>query len=194
MGKNLIQKIFKDLNYLNIREYQGFCDKHGIPYIIHVKTSQGLKKTGDKDRKKIVLARIRHFISTGKIQGPTVFSKKVVCFEKLKRFSPSTRLHYGQYDKKNPKFIAFMKKLTDGKFKNGMIARVVLREFWTDGVAPTLKQYAHAWEKADVVNTKRHPEAAYLTDVAEGVADSEWKKLRIEKAKKVLKVLANYLP
>ena len=189
------QELFlKNLNYLNIKEYQGFCDRHRIPYSIFVRTEKGLKKTNDKDRKKVILQRIRHFLSHGEILECTIFPDRIVCKTKLKVFSPTTILHYGQYDKKNPKFIKALQSLTDGEFRSGMIARIVVRDFWTRGIAPTFKQYASAWTRANRANTKRHPEAAYLSDLAEGTADAGWKKLRIEKSKEALAVLDKIRP
>jgi len=180
---------FKDMNYLNVKEYQSFCDKHGIPYHIHIDMNGRLKKTSDKDRKNIVLARMRKFIATGKIKGPTVFAKHVVRFEKLKNISPATKLHFGQYDKKNARFIEVMKSLTVGKFRDGAIARIVIRDFWTDGKAPSLREYAKAWLVSEVGYLENHPEAAYLTDRRAHGPDADWKALRIKKAQSVLAVL-----
>ncbi|HYM34857.1 MAG TPA: hypothetical protein VET48_05630 [Steroidobacteraceae bacterium] len=185
-----LDQLFKQMNYLNIAEYQGFCDKHEIPYHIYAEVSGRLEKTSAKDRKKIVLARIRNFLKTGKVQGPTVFAKNVVNFEKLKDISPTTRLHFGQYDKKNAEFFRVMRGLTDGKFKNGAIARIVMNDFWTRGKAPTLNEFAKAWLDSDAGYLENHPEAAYLTDRRANGPDSDWKNLRIKKAKTVLAVLS----
>jgi len=187
MAKN--DELFKEMNYLNIKEYQGFCDQHEIPYHIHIETNGGLKKTSETDRKNIVLARMRKFVATGNIEGPTVFAKHVVSFEKLKNVSPATKLHFGQYDKKNAQFIKVMRSLTDGKFRDGAIARIVIRDFWTDGKAPTLRKYAKAWIVSEVGYLEHHPEAAYLTDRRANGPDADWKALRIKKAKAVLAVL-----
>ena len=187
MAKN--EELFKEMNYLNIKEYQGFCDKHKIPYHIHIEMNGRLKNTGDKDRKNIVLARMRKFVATGRIEGPTVFAKHVVSFEKLKNVSPTTKLHFGQYDKTNAQFIEVMRSLTDGKFRDGAIARIVIRDFWTDGKAPTLREYAKAWLVSEVGYLENHPEAAYLTDRRANGPDADWKALRIKKAKSVLAVL-----
>jgi hypothetical protein len=189
MSKQKNEELFQAMNYLNIKEYQGFCDKHKIPYQIHVEQDGKLKKTGDKDRKDIVLSRIKKFVTTGKIAKPTVFAKQVVEFERLTDFSPSMKLHYGQYDKKNPKLISFLKDLTDGEFRNGAKARIVLRDFWTKGRAPTLKQFANAWKKSTDGYLENHPEAAYLTDRRANGPDLNWKAFRIKKAKSVLAVL-----
>jgi hypothetical protein len=192
VSKEALDLLFKQMNYLNIEEYQGFCDRHEIPYHIHAEFSGKLKKTSAKDRKKIVLARIRNFLTTGKIDGPTVFTKDVVDFRKLEKISPSTRLHFGQYDKKNAAFFRVMRSLTGGKFKNGAIARIVMNDFWTRGKAPTLKELAKAWLKSDSGNLENHPEAAYLTDRRAHGADSDWKKKRVRKAKAVLKALDSF--
>lgn len=187
-------ELFKNLNYLNIKEYQGFCDKHRIPYTIHVQTAKGLKKTGEKDRKKQVLWRIRRYLNTGKVPDCTVFSENVVGRTKLKTFTPSTKLHFGQYEKYNQRFLKAMQSLTGGAFRDGFLARVVIREFWTNGQAPMLKAYAKAWLASTEGDLKKHPEAAYLTDLAAGVADSDWKKLRLQKANAALKILDGLEP
>jgi hypothetical protein len=50
------KELLSSLNYLNMREFHDFCDRHGIPYSIVVETSTGRrKKTGDTDRKDIIL-------------------------------------------------------------------------------------------------------------------------------------------
>src|SRR6266581_7858565 len=183
------EELFKEMNYLNIKEYQGFCNTHKIPYHIHIEIDGRLKKTSEKDRKNIVLARMRKFVTSGKIEGPTVFAENVVNFEKLKNISPTTKLHFGQYDKKNTQFIKVMKSLTGEKFKDGAIARILIRDFWTDGKAPTLREYAKAWLVSEVGYLENHPEAAYLTDRRANGPDSDWKALRIKKAKSVLAAL-----
>lgn len=189
LSKKQIDDLFADLNYLNIKEYQTFCKKHGIPFYIYVQSKSELVRTKNTDRKKFVLAKIRNYLKTGSPQKPTIFKSKVVNEIPIKEFKPATKLHYGQYEKKNPRFIKALKDLTNGQFKNGMIARLVAREFWLDGIAPTLKQFANAWLKANADNTKRHPEAAYLSDLAIGKADKNWKNLRNQKAKTVLAIL-----
>jgi len=181
--------LFKEMNYLNLKECQGFCDDHGIPYRIHIEMNGRLKTTSEKDRKKIVLARMRTFIATGKIEGPTVFASHVVSSEKLRNVSPTTKLHFGQYDKNNARFMKVMRSLTDGKFRDGAIARIVIRDCWTDGKAPTLREYAKAWSVSEAGCLDNHPEAAYLTDRRANGPDADWKALRIKKAKSVLAVL-----
>ena len=99
------------------------------------------------------------------------------------------RLRYGQYDKKNAHFIRTMKDFTGGAFRSGMIARIVLRDFWIAGKAPTLRQFADEWIRATEAHTSPRPEGAYLADLARGTAGDDWKEVRIRRAKRALEAL-----
>ena len=68
----LSKKMSDDLNYLNMQEIKKICSKYKIPYKIYFEKEKKLKQSSEKDRKGIVLARIRHFLSTGKIKDPTI--------------------------------------------------------------------------------------------------------------------------
>lgn len=185
------KEFFKNLNYLNISEYQGFCLKHKIPFHIYYLKDDVLKKSNEKDRKKIVLARIKKFLETGKISKPTIFKSNVVNFSKVQRWTASSHIHFGQYDKTSASFMAELKKLTQNKFKDGMIARVVIRDLWSHGKAPTLKEFAKTWMAATKANPKKHAEFAYLSDLTDGKANADWKAVRIKKANAALKILNN---
>ena len=110
------------------------------------------------------------------------------------RLKSTDRLYYGWYDKTNKDMINLLQRLTDGVFENGAIARILAREFWTNGIAPTFAEYAKAWHSANKkglgVSEGKHPEAAWLTDRARNRAGSGWKEERARKAKGILKVLA----
>jgi hypothetical protein len=98
-------------------------------------------------------------------------------------------LFYGQYDKPNPIMIALLRRLTNGQFENGAIARVLAREFWTRGEAPTFREYASAWIDASDKHLEPNPEWAFLSDRTSKGAVPNWKNLRNVKAAEVLKVL-----
>ena len=83
-----------------------------------------------------------------------------------------------------------LRRLTSGEFKDGAIARILAREFWTNGKAPTFAEFAKAWLKARKKGLGLHPEAAWLTDRARNEAGKYWKAKRERKAKKVLKILS----
>ncbi len=86
------------------------------------------------------------------------------------RLTGRTRLLYNQYEKHNPRFLAAMVRLTGGAFRTGMIARLVLRDFWTAGTAPTMRQFALEWRRASAAHTRPRPEGAYLVDIWKGEA------------------------
>jgi hypothetical protein len=181
-----------DLNYLNMAEIKRFCVRHSIPYRIAIEGDDGVRrKTNEDDRKGVVLERVRHFLKTGEISEETYFRATVVRLgapRKLPR--PGDRLFYGQYDKTNRAMVALLKRLTNGKFGNGAIARIVAREFWSRGEAPTFEKYATAWMRAVKEHKRPNAEWAFLSDRARGVAGPDWKRMRAKKAAKVMKTLS----
>jgi hypothetical protein len=99
------------------------------------------------------------------------------------------RLFYGQYDERNRAVIALLQELTDGHFRNGAVARILMRDFWSNGRAPTFREFAGAWLQASKEHTEPNPEWAFLSDRAHKRAPADWKKLRAQKAAKVIKTL-----
>lgn len=185
------RELLDDLNYLNTSEIKRFCNKHAIPYGIAVVTTDGRRKrTRDDDRKGVILDRIRHFLTDGSVLPETCFPAAVVRFNAFPdNVSAADRLFYGQYDKTNHAMMTILKDLTGGKFKDGAIARIVAREFWSRGEAPALEKYASAWLRAAREHIRPNPEWAFLSDRANKTAGADWKKLRNRKAKKVLGIL-----
>lgn len=180
------------VQYLNLDEMRAHCHAHGLPLVIHVAREDGsLRSTGDRDRKDVVLRRILDHALEGRRAGPTVYAAAVVCADPLPpTLTGRTRIHYNQYEKKNPRFVAKMVELTGGDFRTGMIARLVLRDFWTAGVAPTMRQFATAWSKATAEHQRPRPEGAYLVDRWKGEAGADWKEVRRAKAREALDLLA----
>jgi hypothetical protein len=185
------KELLEDLNYLNTMEIKVFCDRHSIPYKIAIGTSDGGRRTTkDVDRKGVMLKRIRHFLQTGVVLKQTCFPAAIVCFDPLpENLSCNDRLFYGQYNKANSNLIALLKDLTNGQFENGAVARILAREFWSKGEAPTWREYASAWIEASKDRTGPNPEWAFLSDRANKVAGPEWKQMRARKASKVMKLL-----
>jgi hypothetical protein len=181
----------EDLNYLNMGEIKLFCKKHFIPYSIWIEAIDGgRRKTRDDDRKGVILNRIRHYLETGEVLAATCFPPNVVCFDECpKNLTPTEKLFYGQYDKKSNVMVGLLEKLTGGQFKNGAIARMIAREFWTKGIAPTFEEYALAWLEAKRNYKRPNPEWAFLSDRAQRKDTSRWKHLRTMKAKYVLSFL-----
>jgi hypothetical protein len=185
------QELLRDLNYLNTTEIKTYCKRLSIPYRIVVETGDGAhRKTNEDDRKGVILGRIRHFLKTGEVSDETCFCQSVVCFDPLpEKLTQDDKLFYGQYDKANRAMIALLKDLTAGKFRNGAIARILARDFWTRGKAPTFREYASAWLRASAEHTQPNPEWAFLSDRHHKKAEGDWKKLRARKASKVIRTL-----
>ena len=185
------RKLLDDLNYLNTSEIKRFCKKHSIPYAISFETLDGRRRrTAEDDRKGVMLGRVRHFLTTGAVPPETCFPAAVVCFNPSRQLlAADDQLHYGQYDKGNRTLMSILRDLTDGKFRNGAIARILAREFWSRGEAPTLEAFAAAWVRASREHTRPNPEWAFLSDLANQTAAKNWRKLRKQKAKKVLEIL-----
>ena len=185
------QELLDDLNYLNTAEIKAFCKKHSIPYAISYMTADGRRRwTKEDDRKGVLLDRVRHFLLTGAVLPETCFPAAVVSFdEPPEHLAAGDRLLYGQYNRTNRPMMAVLKELTDGKFRDGALARILMRDYWSRGEAPTLVVFAAAWRQATTEHARPNPEWAFLSDLANKTAGSDWKSLRNKKARKVLRIL-----
>jgi hypothetical protein len=196
LSKAQQKALLSDLNYLNTAEIKAFCKRHAVPFAIAVETRDGAtRSTGEADRKGVILQRIRQYLTTGTIRPPTWFRANVVCFDPAPaKLKETDRLFYGQYDKASAAMISLLKRLTGGQFENGAIARILARDFWSKGIAPTYREFAAAWLEARRKHTRPNPEWAFLSDRSRGKGLTGWKKLRTAKAKQVLKVLKDIAP
>ena len=191
------KRLLEELNYMNLQEIRGFCSARGIPYKIVAKCPDGrLRVTQDIDRKPIVLARIRHYLTTGEPGRATSIPAEIVRKEHPSaRLGPRDRLYYRWYSKKHESVIRLLGALTGGRFRDGAVARVLAMEFWTRGEAPTFEEFARSWTRA---KRDEHrlltPEYAYLTDLKHQRAGGDWKALRNAKAKSALKTLGRIAP
>jgi hypothetical protein len=190
-------RLLEELNYMNLEEIRGFCLERGIPYRVMAEYPDGkVKATKDTDRKPIVLARIRRYLTRGDVGRATLIPAKVVrAQDPPSRLAHGDRLYYRWYAKEHEGVIRLLSDLTDGRFKDGAVARVLAMEFWTRGEAPTVDEFARSWTKA---KTEEHrlltPEYAYLTDLKHQRADGDWKSLRAAKARSALKTLERIAP
>jgi hypothetical protein len=190
-------RLLEEMNYMNLEEIRGFCSEHAIPYRVMAEYPDGkVKATKDADRKPIVLARIRRYLTTGDAGQATCIPAAIVHEEAPpSRPAPRDRLYYRWYAKEHAGVIRLLRDLTDGRFKDGAVARVVAMGFWTRGEAPTLEEFARSWTKT---KSEEHrlltPEYAYLTDLKHQRADGDWKALRKAKARSALKTLAKIAP
>jgi hypothetical protein len=189
-------RLLEELNYMNLEEIRGFCSAHGIPYKILAESPDGgVRATKDTDRKPIVLARIRHYLKTGKVGPPTVIPAKIVRSDPPpSKAGPRDRLYYRWYAKEHTGIIAALGDLTAGRFRDGAVARVLAMDFWTRGEAPTLVDFARAWTDANSDRSRLlTAEYAYLTDLQRKRAGSEWKSLRKAKARSATQTLSRIM-
>jgi len=190
-------RLLEELNYMNLEEIRGFCSEHGIPYRIVAEHPNGkVKATKDSDRKPIVLARVRRYLTTGRVGQPTRITAEIVRKENPPaRLGPRDRLYYRWYAKEFEGVMRLLRELTAGRFKDGAVARVLAMEFWTRGEAPTFEEFARSWTKAKAEEDRLlTPEYAYLTDLRHQRADGNWKALRKAKAQSALKTLGRIAP
>ena len=182
---------------MNLEEIHGFCSRHGIPFKVTAEHSDGtVRATKDTDRKPIVLARVRRYLMTGDVGQPTRIPLKIVRDEGPPvRPGPGDRLYYRWYGREHQGVIRLLRELTDGRFQNGAVVRVLAMKFWTLGEAPTFAEFARSWTRAKAEEHRLlTPEYAYLTDLKHQRATSDRKALRKVKAKSALKTLARIVP
>jgi hypothetical protein len=190
-------RLIEEMNYMNLEEIRAFCSERGIPYRIVAEYPRGkVKATKDTDRKPIVLARVRRYLTTGHVGRPTRISAHIVREEKPPaRVGPRDRLYYRWYAKELDGVMRLLRELTAGRFRDGAVARVLAMEFWTRGEAPTFDEFARSWTKAKAEEHRLlTPDYAYLTDLRHQRAAGDWKALRRAKARSALKTLARIAP
>src|SRR6267378_7659363 len=126
-------RLLEELNYMNLEEIRGFCSARGIPYKIMAEYPNGkVKATKDTDRKPIVLARVRRYLTTGRVGEPTRIPTHIVRDENPPaRLGPRDRLYYRWYAKEFEGVMRLLRDLTAGRFRDGAVARVLAMEFWT---------------------------------------------------------------
>lgn len=190
-------RLLEEMNYMNLEEIRGFCSERGIPFRIVAEYPNGkVRATKDTDRKPIVLARVRRYLTTGDAGQPTRIPATIVREEDPPaRLQPRDRLYYRWYAKEFDGVMRLLRDLTGGRFREGAVARIVAMEFWTRGDAPTFEEFARAWTKTKAEQQRLlTPEYAYLTDLQHQRAGGDWKALRKAKAKSALKTLARIAP
>ena len=160
------------------------------------RSKRKVKATKDTDRKPIVMARVRRYLTTGHVGRHTRIRAEIVREESPPaRPGLRDRLYYRWYAKEFEGVLRLLRDLTGGRFKDGAVARVLAMEFWTRGEAPTFEEFARSWTKAKADEHRLlTPEYAYLTDLKHHRADGDWKAVRTAKAKSALKTLARVAP
>src|SRR5438874_13794176 len=101
---------------MNPGELRGDCAARGIAYRIMAESADGkVKATKDTDRKPIVLARVRRYLTTGRVGQPTRIPTEIVRDENPPaRPGPRDRLYYRWYAKEFEGVMRLLRDLTAG--------------------------------------------------------------------------------
>ena len=90
--------------------------------------------------------------------------------------------------------IRLLESLTNRRFTDGAVARILIAEFWTRGEAPTFAEFAQAWTAATRGAPELlAPEYAYFTDRQKHRAGADWKAVRRRNAAAALTMLDDIL-
>src|SRR6185503_10951564 len=105
---------------MNLEEIRGFCSARGIPYrIVAERPDWRVRATKDSDRKPIVLARVRRYLTTGVIGQPSCIPAAIVREEDPpSRPGPRDRLYYRWYAKEHAGVLRLLNHLTEGRFRD----------------------------------------------------------------------------
>lgn len=188
-----INSIKQSIYYLNMKELVSFCKYVGVDIDIYVQKKDNmdniiLVKTGETDRKEIIVDKILKFISEKKV-SKTVIPLAMISNKKLpNKLSKYDFVYYDQFKNGNKKILKLMKSLTDDKFKFGSVSVILLKDSWTKRKRPlTYQQFAKLWiiqYKKD--NNVIRPEWKYMTEISKGMDRDQWKTVRNRVAKEVL--------
>lgn len=190
LNQNQRKVLWKYINYLNLEEIKIFCKMHEIPYKILYRTDDKIKVTGLTDRKKIILSRMKSYLTTNKISKPTILPEKIINFDPLPtNLKSNNYVYFGQYKNGNKKILDLIKKLTDNKFKFGSKSQEILLHIFSKGEKITYKTFAKLWVKLNYSSIE-HSEWAYLKDKKNNCLNlKDWKNKRNKISKEVRKIL-----
>ena len=130
----------------------------------------------------MVVARVRSYLETAHVPRPTVLGRAVA------RPCAADRIYFGCYRKTDRGLMPRLSELSGGSFRDGALARVLLMELWSEGVAPSPSEFVQLWCRErgrDLLSQ----EYAYLTDRRRGAASAERKPERARRARWVLERL-----
>src|SRR3954464_2324808 len=128
-------RLLEELNYMNLEEIRRFCSARGIPYKILAEYPNGkVKATKDTDRKPIVLARVRRYLTTGEVGPPTLIPAEIVRDENPPaRLGPRDCLYYRWYAEEHQGVMRLLRRLPAGRFEDGAVAGPVVMGLWGAG-------------------------------------------------------------
>ena len=180
-------EIVKNLVFLNMKQLKSICDNYGIFYNIFIeKDSMQVMKTSEVDHKETIINNISYYLKNKKIPPKTLYTKKIINFDKLDKVSKDDFIYYGQYKTTNKNILNLLKELTDAKFKFGAISQKIIRKVWKNNKLITYKNFANLWSKENEKGEINYPELAYNQFMKKHGSTEKW----YEHKKNIMKELS----
>jgi hypothetical protein len=181
--------IKKNIYYLTMEELKSIADTYNIPVHIYIEKKEGYYvKTSQVDRKRKIIKRILTYLKTGKINKPTIYTKKVVNLYNNNNLTAISKVYYGQYKNGNQKILKLMKQLTNNLFEFGAVSCLILNKYWEKQIAPTYKEFAKEYVRVSKKETS-HPEWKYIEFMRIVGDRKQWHSIREKIAKKILRLI-----
>ena len=183
-------EIVKYLVFLNMKQLKNICDNYGIYYNIFIEKDkiQSLK-TSEIDHKETIINNISYYLKKKKVPPKTLYTKKIINFDKIDKISKDDFIYYGQYKTTNKNILNLLKELTDGKFKFGAISQKIIRKVWKNNKLITYENFAKLWDKENKKGEINYPELAYNQFMKKHGSIEEWHKHKENIVEKLSKEL-----
>ena len=169
-----VEEIVKYLVFLNMDQLKSICSNYGIYYNIFIERNNNVIKTSEVDHKETIINNISYYLKKNKIPPKTLYKKKIVNFDKLKKISKEDFIFYGQYKTTNKIILNLLKELTNGNFKFGAISQKIIRKIWKSNKLITYENFAKLWEKENEKGEINYPELAYNQFMKKYGSTEEW--------------------
>ena len=182
-------EIVKYLVFLNMSQLKSICDNYKIYYNIFIEKDNKIVKTNEVDHKETIINNISYYLKKKKVPPKTLYTKKIINFEKLEKVSKDDIIYYGQYKTTNKNILNLLKELTDGKFKFGAISQKIIRKTWKNNKLITYENFAKLWEKENKKGEINYPELAYNQFMKKHGSTEEWYKHKKNIMKELSKLI-----
>ena len=143
-------------------------------------------KTSEVDHKETIINNISYYLKNKKVPPKTLYTKKIINFDKLDKVSKDDFIYYGQYKTTNKNILNLLKELTNGKFKFGAISQKIIRKVWKNNKLITYKNFSNLWSKENEKGEINYPELAYNQFMKKHGSTEKW----YEHKKNIMKELS----
>ena len=189
MDSKKLEQLIKYLVFLNMSQLKSICDNYEIYYNIFIEKDNKIVKTSEVDHKETIINNISYYLKKKKVPPKTLYTKKIINFEKIDKVTKDDFIYYGQYKTTNKNILNLLKELTDGKFKFGAISQKTIRKIWKKNKLITYENFAKLWAKENKKGEINYPELAYNQFMKKHGSTEEWFKHK----KNIMKELSKEL-